>query len=113
MPFLLSARYISIDCGMGTRGSRSPTKKIVGVLTFATSFSGELFQYASIGASFCHGVPPNHGVRYERTSLCAYIDIHCATPAPVDAALKRSVIVISLLVMWPPALHPIFTIRSG
>ena len=34
---------------MGTRSSRSPTRKIVGVFTFATSLSGELFQYASNG----------------------------------------------------------------
>ena len=30
-------------------------------------------------------------------SLCAYIDTHCATPAPDDAALKRSVNVIDLV----------------
>ena len=46
-------------------------------------------------------------------SVCAYIDTHCATPAPDDAALKRSVNVMILFVMWPPALHPIFTMRSG
>ena len=39
-------------------------------------------------------------------SLCAYIEIQFATPAPDDAALKRSVIVISLLTSVPPALHP-------
>src|SRR6266849_1707259 len=98
-PFAFSARYISIDCGIGTRGSRSPTKNSVGVLTLATSFSGELFQYASIGAFFCHGVPPNHGVRNARMSVCAYIDTHCATPAPDEAALKRSVYVMTLFVM--------------
>src|SRR4051812_34966646 len=97
--WLLTARYISIDCGIGTRGSRSPTKKIVGVFTFATSLSGELFQYASIGAFFCHGVPPNQGVRNARMSLCAYIEIQFAAPAPDEAALKRSVNVTSLFVM--------------
>ena len=41
---LFSARYISTDCGIGTRSSFSPTKNSVGVFTFATSLSGELFQ---------------------------------------------------------------------
>src|SRR3989442_5873921 len=53
------------DCGMGTRGSFSPTNTRVGVRAFAMSLRGELFQYTSIGAFFCHGVPPNHGVRSE------------------------------------------------
>src|SRR4030095_3947809 len=99
MVWLLSARNISIDCGIGTRGSRSPTKKIVGVLTLATSLSGELFQYASIGAFVCTGVPPNQGVRKARMSLCAYIEIQFAAPAPDAAALKRSVKVTILFVM--------------
>jgi hypothetical protein len=43
-PFDFNARYISTDCGIGTRGSFSPTKKIVGVFTLATSLRGELFQ---------------------------------------------------------------------
>src|SRR5262249_46947669 len=51
-PSLFSARYISIDCAIGTRGSASPAKNSVGVFAFATSFSGESFQYASIGAFF-------------------------------------------------------------
>src|SRR3954447_9065524 len=110
-PLALRARCISIDCGRGPRGARSPTKNSVGVRTFATSFNGELFQYASIGAFFCHGVPPNQGVRNDRISLCAYIDIQCAAPAPAAAALKRSVKVMILFVMWPPPLHPIFNIR--
>ena len=46
-------------------------------------------------------------------SLCAYIEIQFAAPAPDEAALKRSVNVMILLVMWPPPLQPIFTIRSG
>src|SRR5437867_13371993 len=95
-PLLLSARYISTDCGMGTRGSLSPTKNTVVVLTAATSLSGEWFQYASIGAFCCHGLPPNQGVRNARISVCAYIDTHCATPAPDEASLKRLVKVMIL-----------------
>src|SRR5580704_2558688 len=62
-PLLFSARYISTDCGSGTRTSFWPTRKMVGVVTFQTSLSGELSQYTLIGASFCQGVPPNQGVR--------------------------------------------------
>ena len=46
-------------------------------------------------------------------SLCAYIEIQFAAPAPLLAALKRSVTVMILLVMWPPALHPILINLSG
>ena len=42
-------------------------------------------------------------------SLCAYIDTQFAAPAPDEAALKRSVNVMILFVMCPPALQPIFT----
>ena len=45
-------------------------------------------------------------------SLCAYIEIQFAAPAPDAAALKRSVKVMILFVMWPPPLQPIFTMRS-
>src|ERR1700743_433956 len=72
-----------------------------------------VIQKALIGASFCHGVPPNHGVRYVRTSLCAYIEIQLAAPAPAEAALKRVVEAMILLVMCPPPHHPIFTTRSA
>src|SRR5262249_4289951 len=113
MPLLFNPRYISTDCGIGTRGSCWPTKKIVGVRTFATSLSGEFAQYRSMGAFACHGVPPNHGVRNVRVSLCAYIDTQFAAPAPDAAALNRSVKVMILFVMWPPPLQPDFTIRSG
>ena len=36
-----------------------------------------------------------------------------ATPAPADAALKRSVNVMSLFVTWAPVLQPMTTIRCG
>ena len=58
-------------------------------------------------------MPPNQGVRNSRWSLCAYIEIQFAAPAPLLATLKRSVNVMILLVMWPPALHPIFTSFAG
>ena len=68
---LFSARYISIDCAIGTRVSASPTKNSVGVFTFATSLIGELFQNRSNGAFFCHGVPPNHVPAERVLSVCA------------------------------------------
>ena len=46
-------------------------------------------------------------------SLCAYIEIQFAAPAPLLAALKRSVNVTILFVMWPPALQPILISLSG
>src|SRR5205085_838405 len=110
---LLSARYIWTDCSGGTRGSFSPTKNNVGVVTFATSFKGEWFRNNASGAFFCHGVPPNQIVRPARISVCAYMDAQSAAPAPADAALNRVVMVISLFVRWPPALHPIIASRSG
>ena len=71
----------------------------MGVFTLAAWRSGECSQYRSIGAFACHGVPPNQGVRNARWSLCAYIEIQLAAPAPLDAALNRVVKVMSLLVM--------------
>src|SRR5258708_11041667 len=91
---LCKPRNISSDCACPTRGSFSPTKKIVGVFTRATSFTGDAAHSRSIGASFCHGVPPNHGIRYARISDCANSEIQFAMLAPADAALKRSVVVI-------------------
>src|SRR5262245_37239621 len=102
-----------MDWAIGTRGSLSPTNSSVGVVAFAMSLIGELFQYVSMGAFFCHGEPPNHTNRRNRSSVWAYIDTQFATPAPADAALKRDVIVISLLVRCAPALQPMSTIWSG
>src|SRR5260221_12773224 len=107
-----SARYISTDCGIGTRASSWPTKNSVGVFTRAASLSGELVQYASIGASACHGEPPNQSVRPARSSVCASIEVQSAAPADDEAALNRLVNVISLFVRGPPALHPITPRRS-
>src|SRR5476651_361188 len=95
-PWLSRARYISTDCSGGTRGSFSPAKNSVGVLTFEASFSGERLQNSSIGALSCHGVPPNQVDRSARKSLCAYRDTQSDADAPADAALKRLVTVISL-----------------
>ena len=39
--------------------------------------------------------------------------IQSAAPAPEDAALNRSVKVMSLSVMWPPALQPLVTMAPG
>src|ERR1700688_1603209 len=98
---------------MGTREPSWPKKNSGGVFTRAASFNGELLQYASIGASACHGEPPNQSVRSERRSVCANIEVQSAAPADDDAALNRSVNVISLFVRCPPALHPITASRSG
>src|SRR4029079_16827412 len=46
-------------------------------------------------------------------SLWAYMETQLAAPAPDEAALKRSVKVMSLFVMCPPALQPMATSRSG
>src|ERR1700730_2223703 len=108
-----SARYISTDWGIGTRESSWPTKNSVGVFTRAASFNGELLQYASIGASACHGEAPNQGVRPARRSVCASIEVQSAAPADDDAALNRLVNVISLFVRCPPALHPLTPPHRG
>src|SRR5438105_1381928 len=102
-----------MDCSFGTCESSAPTKSNVGVLTLAADFSGDSSQYTSIGAFFSYGVPPNHSARSARVVLCAKSDTQSAAPAPDDAALNRSVMVINLFVRWPPALQPIATSRSG
>ena len=43
-PLDLSALNISMPCASGMRVSVSPNRKIVGVFTFATSFSGDWVQ---------------------------------------------------------------------
>src|SRR5262245_9964619 len=93
--------------------SASPAKNSVGVFTFAASFTGELLQNASNGAFFRHGVPPNQVRRNETLSLWPHSEIQFAMPAVADAALKRSVVVISLLTSVPPALIPMITTLSG
>src|SRR3954464_1132482 len=112
-PFAFNARNISIACGSGTRASSWPAISRVGVRTRDASLIGELFQNRSIGAAFCHGVPPNHTTRPLRVSLSANIDVQFAAPDADEAALNRSVTVISLLVRCPPALQPITASRSG
>src|SRR5437868_15339299 len=97
-PFAFKARNISIACGSGTRASSWPASNNVGVRTRAASLIGELFHNRSIGASFCHGVPPNHTTRSARVSVSANIDVQLAAPAADEAALKRSLTVTSLLV---------------
>src|SRR6185436_10571695 len=109
---LFSARYISIDCSLGTRVSASPAKNSVGVLTLDTSLIGELFQNSSTAASLRHGVPPNHVRRNDVLSVWPYNEIQFEMPAPDDASLNRSVIVTSLSTSVPPALHPVSTSRS-
>jgi hypothetical protein len=76
---------------------------MVGVFTFHTSFNGELSNTRRIGASFCHGLPPNQGVRKMRVSLRAYMEIQSAapdyavqvTPLPFHAA-SRSLVSVAL-----------------
>ena len=73
--------------------SASPAKKSVGVFTFDTSLIGELFQNASIGAFFCHGVPPNHVRRNDVLSVCPQSDVQFATPTPdADYARQREIV---------------------
>ena len=94
---LFRARYISTDCGSPTRVSLSPLTNGVGVVTFATSFSGDMFQTRSNRRVLLPRRPADPWDAVQGDSLCANNEIQFAMPAPDQAALKRSVIVTSLL----------------